>query len=141
MKIFLKGISALIILLALSACKSTPSPTGDRLVSVSWVNPTPVNLQLIETRICGSKSPVHLEVLPAYSEVAVDTDQPLFHQCRIQTRFVSGKEKISLLSVQLTPPLRKSPEREYNLRIQLRGGEIQSANLEPVRLTRERLGD
>ncbi|MDF3127949.1 hypothetical protein P0Y35_01940 [Kiritimatiellaeota bacterium B1221] len=121
-------------------CQSTPIPTGDRLVSVSWVNPTPVTLHAVETRIGKSHPPVKLETLPAYVEVARETNQPLYKSSMVKTKLFAGKTPIDVPSVYLEPPVRKSPEKEYNLRIQLRQGLPPIVSLEPIRLTRARLG-
>lgn len=110
-------------------------------MSVSWVNPTPANLTQVETKITGSDTPVKLENLPAYTEIAVETDQPLYKNGLIKTQLVIGTEKINLQPMHLEPPLRKSPEGEYNLRIQIHPGLPPVANLEPIRLTRARLGN
>ncbi len=129
------------IILVWCGCKSTPIPTGDRLVSVSWVNPTPMTLHSIETRVGDSNAPVKLDKLPAYVEVATETNQPLYESSLIKTQLFTGKTPIEVPPVHLEPPVRKSPEKEYNLRIQLRQGLPPVATLEPIRLTRARLAE
>lgn len=120
-------------------CTSTQVPTGDRLVSVSWVNQTPRTLQFIQTEICGDPAAVVLEALPGYSEQMQELNRPLFENCKVQIKTAAGSDTVSLGIIWLDPPLRKSPTREYNLRIQLLPGLSAQASLEPVHLTRERL--
>lgn len=127
--------------LLLSACTSTPVPTGDRIVSVSWVNPTPVTLRNIESRLCGPDQPVRLEQLPAYAEIAVETDLPVTENCWVRTALLAGGKPVDIPQARLASPIRKSADRKYNLRIQLRQGLAPEVTLEPVRLTQTRLGN
>lgn len=124
-----------------SGCTSTPTPTGDRLVSVSWVNQTPGTLRQIQTEIDGTKPAVLLEALPGYSEKMLPLDQPLFNNSHVSLKTItgSGSNSTSLGTVRLDAPTRKSPEREYNLRIQILPGMPIQASLEPVHLMRARL--
>ena len=134
--IFAAGIC---VCLTLCGCRSTPTPTGDRLVSVSWVNQNPGTLRQIQTEICGTTPAVLLEVLPGYTEKMLPLDQPLFKNCNVALKAFAGTESISLGTVWLDAPKRKSQEGEYNLRIQILHNMPIQAGLEPAHLTRTRL--
>jgi len=131
--IFFLGIS-------LSGCKSTPIPTGDRIVSISWVNPTPESIAYIESTVCENEKPFSVKNLLGYSEKAVTIDQLLYKNCRVHTKILGGGTLVSLGTGWIEPPLRKSPIAEYNLRIHLRSGFEPKVTLEPIRLKRARLG-
>ena len=140
MKSEFKGyIFILAVAICFAACTSPPVPTGDRLVSVSWVNPNPLGIHSLETKIGNSPQTVFLEYLPPYSELVTETDQPLYEHSRILTHIMVGKEKIALETVPLGPPLRKSRDGNYNLRIHIHPGLVPSVTLEPESLTRARL--
>jgi hypothetical protein len=131
--IFFLGIS-------FSGCKSTPIPTGDRIVSISWVNPTPESIAYIESAVCENEKPFSMKNLPGYSEKAVTIDQLLYKNCSVHTKILDGSTLVSLGTSWLEPPLRKSLVAEYNLRIHLSSGFEPKVTLEPIRLKRARLG-
>lgn len=136
-----KLISPLLLLfiISLSGCSSPPAPSGDRLVSVSWVNRNPATLRQIQTRVCGRHLPILLESLEGYSEEILPLDLPLYDRCKISVQLLSGSENISLGVLWLEEPLRRSPQREYNLRIQISPDQPLQASLEPAHLARARL--
>jgi hypothetical protein len=124
--------------LLLVSCRSTPEPTGDTLVSVSWVNTTPHAISYIQTTLCNSAT-ASLEDLPGYSEVPVETRQSLTRNCRVETKMVQNGETVPLGTGWLEPPVRKSKTREYNLRIHLQPGTPPQLRLEPVQNLRARM--
>ncbi|MGA0334524.1 MAG: hypothetical protein ACO3N7_04005 [Kiritimatiellia bacterium] len=123
-----------------SGCASQPVPTGDRLVSVSWVNLTPNGFKQIETRLNDSRTPVKMGNLPPYAEHFVNTDQPLFRQMQVQMLVLSGSRSLRLDPGFVEAPVRKSGEGAYNLRIQIVADGTAKALLEPVELSRIRRG-
>lgn len=132
------GISLFFVFFLFSGCQSTPVPTGDTVVSVSWVNPSPHAIPYIQTTLCNSAS-VSLEQLPGYSEVPVSTRQSLTENCRVETTLVQNGETVSLGSGWLDSSTRKSKNREYNLRVHLQTGAPPRLQLEPVQNLRARM--
>ncbi|MEX2607729.1 MAG: hypothetical protein WD708_10320 [Kiritimatiellia bacterium] len=126
------------VFLLLSSCRSTPVPTGDTVVSVSWVNSTPAAIPYIQTTLCDSAT-ASLENLPGYSEIPVSTRQPLTRNCRVETTLVQKGETVSLGTGWLESPVRASPTREYNLRVHLQSGAPPRLQLEPVQNLRARM--
>ena len=122
----------------LLACSSLPVPTGERIVSVSWVNSNPETIPYIQSTICGAPVPVFYENLNGKSEKSVQVNQAVFKNCRVETTVVSGDQTRSLGTVWIQDPLRNSPVGEYNLRIQLVAGQISEIDLEPIRLLKNR---
>jgi len=126
-------------LLGLSACTSTPTPTGDRLVSISWVNQNPTPYGRVETTVCGSDRPVTLEGLPAYSEQALRVDLDLMRSCTVSVRPVIGQTPLPKQSAPLASPNATSPDRRYHLRIQVFPNAPPSLRLEPADRAHQRL--
>lgn len=131
-------ISVLAACLLLGGCQRTPAPTGDTLVSVSWVNSTPSAIPYIQTTLCDSAT-AGTENLPGYSEVPVPTRQALTRNCRVETTLVQNGETVSLGTGWLEPPARASSTREYNLRVHLQSNAPPRLQLEPVRNLRARM--
>ncbi|MDA3874875.1 MAG: hypothetical protein PF795_13070 [Kiritimatiellae bacterium] len=127
-----------LVCLLLNGCQSTPVPTGDTLVSVSWVNATPSAIPYIQTTLCDSET-ASLEHLPGYSEVPVATRQSLTQNCRVETTLVQNGETVSLGTGWLESPTRTSKTREYNLRVHLQASAPPRLQQEPVQNLRARM--
>jgi hypothetical protein len=124
--------------LLLTACNSPSPPTGDRLVSVSWVNSSPEAFTLVRTTLCGDGEAV-LEPLPPYQESAVTVDLPLLRSCRVETVLLMGGETVHLPAAWIPAPTRLSPDRRYHLRVRLRADAATGLVLEPAEAARARL--
>jgi hypothetical protein len=131
-------LSLLALPFLLTACSTTPTPTGDRIVSVSWMNQSPVSYQFVQTTICSDETDLTLEQLEPYTEQAMDLDLDLTRNCRVSLSSVVGKQRLPRQSNWITPPRFPSPTREYHLRIEVFPQAPPDLVLEPVETARQR---
>ena len=137
MKHLLAPLALLTLLLA--GCAGTPKMTDRRLVSVSWVNTTPVPMRNVQTRLNRTYTHFSIEELPPYRELGVEADVRLPANPRVETTFTVGGDQVTLPSGYAGNPVRSSPVGEYNLRIDMSRGQTAILRLEPAEVARARL--
>lgn len=125
--------------LLLVGCAGTPKMTDLQLVSVSWVNTSPVPVRNIQTRLNRTYAVFSLEELPPYREVGVEADILLPEHPKVETAFTMGGQQINLPSGYAADPERASPDGEYNLRIHMTRGQLANIHLEPAHVAQARL--
>ena len=135
MKFLLPFLSFLLV----ASCSTTPVPTGDRIVSVSWSNQSPTSYSLIETGFCTETQQLTVEDLAAYSEKAVNVSFPLTHNCRITLFPVIGTTPLQKLSSWVPEPMETSPNREYHVQIQVFPNAPPRLRLETAKAARQRI--
>lgn len=127
------------LFLFLLGCTSTPTPTGDRIVSVSWVNRTPVAYRLIETSVCSRQNGITLDGLPPYSERAVQFETDLVRNCQVKVIGMVGSRTLPSQSNWISDPPSRSKARRYHLRITLMPNTPPHLVLEPASSAAERI--
>jgi hypothetical protein len=127
------------LFLFVAGCTSTPTPTGDRIVSVSWVNRTPVAYRLIETSVCSRQNGITLDGLPPYSERAVQFETDIVRNCQVKVIGMVGSRTLPSQSNWIPAPSSLSKDRKYHLRITLTPASPPHLVLEPAASAVERI--
>lgn len=134
-------IFLLSLVLWITGCASTPQPTGDRIVSVSWVNRSPTPYRYVQTEVCGNEPSLSLEGLPPYSERALPLGIDLTQSCKVTVVSTVGKQTLPRQSNWIGVPRTLSPDGNYHLRIQVYPSSPPKLTLEPLENARKRLQD
>lgn len=129
----------LFTIILLSGCAHTPTPTGDRIVSVSWINPSPTPYHLIQTSLCGKENSITLDELPAYTEKALYFEIDLTRNCRVNLIPVIGSTTLPQQSNWIPSPPLPSPDRRYHLQIRVFPNAPPILKLEPVDMALQRI--
>lgn len=132
-------ILPLLCFLLLTACSTTPVPTGDRIVSVSWRNQGPSPYTLVDTRFCEDRASITLEELPGYTEKAMLLDLALTRNCKVSLVPVIGSRQLPRQTNWIPDPVRPTASREYHLQIRVLPNAPPLLKLEPVEVARQRI--
>lgn len=135
----LKPLFMLVAILLLGGCTTTPVPLQHNVVSVSWVNPTPVSYRLIETSVCSSSNTLLLEGLPAYSEKAQSFDGAVKRNCKVTVSSVIGSKTNATQTSWLPSEKERSVPTDLHLRITVYPHSPPQLILEPVAIAERRL--
>ena len=129
----------LLTALALASCATTPVPTGDRIVSVSWRNQAPHSYSFVQTSFCESDDVLTLEELPGYTERAQFLNRPLIQPCKIRMVSVVGTRQLPAQTAWIPAPKSESGSQDYHLQIQVFPNSPPRIKLESVQSAHLRL--
>jgi hypothetical protein len=131
----------LAILLPLVGC-TTPKPSGNTLVSISWQNPSPATFRFAEASLGDGTRPVVVEEVPPYAEPVAPTAIALSTHPRVDLVFQFNGQTQPRRTMLIPPPTRRDPQNEYHLRLRFVQTEESwqlVSELEPAGIARERL--